>query len=134
MDQLARDQRRGGDGIAGVNAARLRLRLPGRAAVITIPWVWLLLFFLIPFLIVLKISFADTRMGVPPYTPMLEFMADGRVHFAKLNLQNYAFIFNDSLYIKAFLSSLKVAAISTIFCLALGYPMAYGIARSNATW
>ena len=111
-----------------------RVQLPGRAAVIVVPWIWLLLFFLIPFLIVLKISFAETRMGVPPYTPLLEFAADGRAHFAKLNVQNYLFILKESLYLEAFLSSLKVAAVSTIFCLLLGYPMAYGIARADASW
>jgi putrescine transport system permease protein len=111
-----------------------RLGMTGRTGVIAVPWLWLVLFFLIPFLIVLKISFAETRLGVPPYTPMLELAADGSVHFAKLNVQNYAFIFMQSLYFEAFLSSLKVAAISTIFCLLLGYPMAYGIARADASW
>ncbi len=111
-----------------------RLGITGRTGVVVVPWVWLLLFFLIPFLIVLKISFAETRMGVPPYTPLLEFAADGRAHFAKLNVQNYLFILKESLYLEAFLSSLKVAAVSTIFCLLLGYPMAYGIARANASW
>jgi putrescine transport system permease protein len=111
-----------------------RSGITGRTGVIAVPWLWLTLFFLIPFLIVLKISFAETRLGVPPYTPMFELGADGSVHFAKLNVQNYAFIFTQSLYFQAFLSSLKVAAISTIFCLLLGYPMAYGIARANASW
>jgi putrescine transport system permease protein len=110
-----------------------RVRVTGRSVVIAIPWVWLLLFFLIPFLIVLKISFADTRLGVPPYTPLLEWGKDGYIHF-KMNVANYLFILKESLYFEAFLSSLKVAAISTIFCLLIGYPMAYGIARSDASW
>src|SRR5690242_1693060 len=110
-----------------------RLRFTGRSVVIAVPWVWLLLFFLIPFLIVLKISFADTRLGVPPYTPLVEWGRDGYVHF-KMNVANYLFIAKESLYVEAFLSSLKVAAISTIFCLLLGYPMAYGIARADASW
>src|SRR3954469_10896674 len=99
-----------------------RFGIKGRTAVAAVPWLWLAVFFLIPFLIVLKISFADTRLGVPPYTPMLEFAPDGQLHFARLNVQNYLFIFTQSLYFEAFLSSLKVAAISTIFCLLLGYP------------
>ena len=113
--------------------ARRRLRLTGRSVVIGVPWVWLLLFFLIPFLIVLKISFADTRLGVPPYTPLLDWGTDGYIHF-KMNVANYLFILKESLYFEAFLSSLKVAAISTIFCLLLGYPMAYGIARADSSW
>jgi putrescine transport system permease protein len=111
-----------------------RLGFTGRTAVIVVPWIWLLLFFLIPFLILLKISFADTRLGVPPYTPLFELASDGSVHFARLNVQNYLFIFKGSLYLGAFLSSLKVAAISTIFCLLIGYPMAYGIARADPSW
>jgi putrescine transport system permease protein len=111
-----------------------RAGITGRTAVIIVPWIWLALFFLIPFLIVLKISFADTRLSVPPYTPMLEFAPDGTLHFARLNVQNYLFIFKESLYFEAFLSSLKVASVSTIFCLLIGYPMAYGIARADASW
>ena len=110
-----------------------RLRLTGRSAVIAVPWLWLALFFLIPFLIVLKISFADTRLGVPPYTSLFEWAQDGYLHF-RLNTANYAFILKESLYVEAFVSSLKVASISTIFCLLLGYPMAYGIARADASW
>src|ERR1044071_6109122 len=110
-----------------------RLRITGRAVVIAVPWVWLLLFFLIPFLIVLKISFADTRLGVPPYTPLLDWGKDGYIHF-KMNVANYLFILKESLYFEAFLSSLKVAAVSTLLCLLIGYPMAYGIARSDVSW
>jgi putrescine transport system permease protein len=110
-----------------------RLGITGRTAVIAVPWIWLLLFFLIPFIIVLKISFANTRLGVPPYTPLLEWGQDGYVNF-KMNVANYLFILKESLYLEAFLSSLKVAAVSTILCLLIGYPMAYGIARSDASW
>jgi putrescine transport system permease protein len=109
-----------------------RMGFTGRTIVIAIPWIWLLMFFLIPFIIVLKISFADTRLGVPPYTSLAEW-GGGYVHF-KMNVGNYLFILKESLYFEAFLSSLKVAAVSTIFCLLLGYPMAYGIARANTSW
>jgi putrescine transport system permease protein len=105
----------------------------GRTLVIAVPWLWLLLFFLIPFVIVLKISFAETRwLGMPPYTSLMEWV-DGNLHI-KLHLQNYLFLLKDSLYFQAFLSSLKVAAISTVICLLLGYPMAYAIARASSSW
>jgi putrescine transport system permease protein len=110
-----------------------RLGFTGRTLVIAVPWVWLLLFFLIPFIIVLKISFADTRLGVPPYTPLWEWAGENYLQL-RLNIQNYLFIARDSLYFDAFLSSLKVASISTVFCLLIGYPMAYGIARSSTNW
>jgi putrescine transport system permease protein len=110
-----------------------RLGVSGRSVVIAIPWIWLLLFFLIPFLIVLKISFAETRMGVPPYTPLWEWAGENYIQL-KLNIQNYTFLAKDTLYIDAFLSSLRVAGISTIFCLLIGYPMAYGIARASSNW
>jgi putrescine transport system permease protein len=110
-----------------------RVGITGRSVVIAVPWIWLILFFLIPFIIVLKISFAQTRLGVPPYTPLWEWTGD---HFLqlKLNIENYLFLARDSLYFDAFLSSIKVAGISTVFCLLLGYPMAYGIARASSNW
>ena len=110
-----------------------RLGVTGRTLVIAVPWIWLMLFFLIPFVIVLKISFADTRLGVPPYTSLVEWGQAGYLQL-KLNIGNYLFILKDSLYFEAFLSSVKVATISTIFCLLLGYPMSYGIARASPSW
>ena len=110
-----------------------RAGFTGRSAVIAVPWLWLLLFFLIPFLIVLKISFAETQLAVPPYTPLIERVAGGYVQL-KIHTSNYLYLFQDSLYLEAFLSSLKVAAISTLLCLAVGYPMAYAIARADASW
>lgn len=116
------------------SGALRRFGLDGRTLVIAVPWVWLLLFFLIPFVIVLKISFAETRwLGSPPYTPLLQWM-DGQYLQVRFNVGNYLFLLRDSLYVDAFLSSLKVASISTLFCLLLGYPMAYAIARSGANW
>lgn len=111
-----------------------RAGLTGRTLVIAVPWVWLLFFFLIPFVIVLKISLAETRwLGTPPYTPLVEWVSGEYVQL-KINLSNYLFLLSDSLYIQAFLSSLKVAGISTVFCLLIGYPMAYAIARADAKW
>lgn len=110
-----------------------RFGVTGRTAVIAVPWFWLLLFFVVPFVIVLKISFAETRwLGTPPYTPLMEWI-EGQLH-VKLNPDNYIFLIRESLYINAFLSSLKVAAVSTVFCLLIGYPMAYGIARTDPKW
>jgi putrescine transport system permease protein len=118
---------------AAAGAALSRFGLTGRNAVIAIPWLWLLLFFFIPFIIVLKISFARTRLGVPPYTPLWDWTSE---HFLRLtlNLENYLFLARDSLYFDAFVSSIKVAAISTALCLLIAYPMAYAIARANAKW
>ena len=111
-----------------------RFGLRGRTLVIAVPWIWLLLFFLIPFVIVLKISFAETRwLGSPPYSPLFEWL-NAQYLQVRFNLGNYFFLFSDSLYLKAFLSSLKVASISTLFCLVIGYPMAYAIARANVNW
>jgi len=99
----------------------------GRRAVAAVPALWLLLLFAIPFIIVLKLSFSEVRLAVPPYAPLLE---NGRLH---PHLSNYAFLFTDPLYVRSFLYSLRVAALSTLFCLLIGYPMAYAIARSGAT-
>jgi putrescine transport system permease protein len=117
----------------GIAGRLRRIGLTGRSLVVAVPWLWLLLFFLIPFVIVLKISFADTRLGVPPYTDLIEWGESNYLQL-KLNIGNYLFILEESLYFKAFISSLKVAAISTLFCLLIGYPMAYGIARADASW
>jgi len=101
----------------------------GRTTVIGIPFLWLTLFFAVPFVLVFKISFADQAMAVPPYTNLIE-MKDGVVHFA-LQLGHYAFLLQDDLYIATYISSLKMAAVSTLLCLLIGYPIAYYIARSN---
>jgi putrescine transport system permease protein len=101
----------------------------GKALVIGIPFGWLLLFFLAPFLIDLKISFAQIRLGLPPYTPLLEWTQEQSLRL-NMNWGNYAFLFSDALYLNTYLYSLKVAFISTVLCLLLGYPMAYGIARA----
>jgi putrescine transport system permease protein len=110
-----------------------RFGITGRRLVIAVPWVWLLLFFLIPFLIVLEISFAHTRLGVPPYTPLWEWTSEHALHLS-LSAANYLFLARETLYLDAFLSSMKVAFISTFFCLLVAYPMAYGIARASARW
>jgi putrescine transport system permease protein len=112
--------------------AGLRRRLPHpRWGVIGIPYAWMLVFFAIPFLIVLKISFSTQAVAIPPYTPILE-VVDEAVHL-KLNLSHYLELVSNDKYVDAYLSSLKIAAISTLLCLLIGYPMAYVIARLPAT-
>lgn len=80
-------------------------------------------------LLVVKISFADLQLGIPPYTELTTFK-EGVIHLA-LDLSHYAFLLTDSLYFATYVNSVVVAAISTLLCLLLGYPMAYYIARSN---
>jgi putrescine transport system permease protein len=99
----------------------------GKRLVAGVPSLWLLVLFVVPFLIVLKISFSEVRLAMPPYAPLFE---NGMPH---LRLGNYAFLFTDPLYVRSYLYSLQVAAVSTVCCLVIGYPMAYAIARSGAT-
>ncbi|UHL65084.1 ABC transporter permease subunit [Paralcaligenes sp. KSB-10] len=100
-----------------------------RSLAIVPPFVWLLLFLLLPFVLVLKISFADLKFGIPPYTALAE-LKDQTFSIA-LHLRGYALLFSDSLYIATYLSSVKIAAITTLCCALIGYPMAYYIARSD---
>ncbi|MGI9273515.1 MAG: ABC transporter permease subunit [Endozoicomonas sp.] len=100
----------------------------GRKLLVGIPYIWLLLFFLIPFAIVLKISFAEARIAIPPYTELMSYV-DETLRIS-LNLGNYLFLAEDEMYLAAYLSSLKIAFNATVFCLLLGYPMAYAMARA----
>jgi len=118
-----------------MNAIRRFLSL-GRGLVVGVPYLWLALFFLVPFLIVFKISFSEAVLAQPPYTPLIDWVmgedgGDLKLQLV-LNLTNYLRLLADDLYIAAYLSSLKMAAISTLLCLLLGYPMAYAIARAPA--
>lgn len=101
-------------------------------AVLTLPWLWVTLFFLLPFAFVLKISFAEAQVSIPPYTSLFE-RVDGAIVGLRATLANYQMVFTDSLYATAYLSSLKIAAIATLLALLLGYPMAYAIARAPAS-
>jgi putrescine transport system permease protein len=103
--------------------------LVGKRLVIGVPLVWLLLFFVIPFLIVFKISFSWMQPIQPGYAPLFAWVEETQRFMATLNLSNYQVLWQDSLYLSTFLYSVKVAAISTVFCLLVGYPMAYAIAR-----
>jgi len=105
----------------------------GRKAVIGIPFGWLVIFFLVPFLIVLKISFSNVVLAMPPIEPILTWGHDQVLHL-RINFSNYTFVLGDRLYVAAFVNSLRVAAISTVLALLIGYPMAYGIARAQGAW
>jgi putrescine transport system permease protein len=107
-----------------------RWGVSGKMLVASMPFSWLLLFFLIPFVIVLKISFSDSVIAMPPYQPLFSWASE-QVLEIKLNLGNFAFLIEDSLYAKAYGNSILVAAVSTLLCLLIGYPMAYAIARSS---
>ncbi|HEV2286450.1 MAG TPA: ABC transporter permease subunit [Steroidobacteraceae bacterium] len=101
----------------------------GRRLIAAVPTLWLLLLFLIPFLIVFRISFSEVRLAIPPYTPLLAWH-HGALHF-EVHWSAYSFLFTDPMYVSSYLYSLKVAAVSTLCCLFIGYPMAYAIARSG---
>ena len=99
--------------------------------IILLPYLWLLLLFLAPFGIVLKISLSDTAIAIPPYLPLWDWH-NIRGFFTELDAENYVWIFDDNLYWKSYLSSLRIAAISTLITLLIGYPMAYALAKAPA--
>ena len=108
----------------------------GRAAaalVPALPYLWLGLFFLVPILIVLKISLSDTAAAQPPYRPVFEWAA-WRDFFAGLDLENFVFLAEDELYWAATLSSLRIALLATLLLLVIGFPIAYAMAKAPARW
>ena len=105
-----------------------RLIPSGRMIVFGIPFIWLALFFLLPFALVLKISFSSAVIAIPPYQPVLTFL-DETITLV-LNLGNYLFLASDTLYVEAYWGSIKIATMATFFCLLIGYPMAYAMARA----
>ena len=108
----------------------MRHNWAGKRLVIAVPYLWLLLFFLGPFIIVFKISVSEVRLAMPPYAPLWQWVTEKAID-VHLNLGNYLFLLTDDLYVSSYLYSLKVAAISTVFCLLIAYPMAYAMARSS---
>ena len=108
-----------------------------RAAVILIPYLWLIALFLVPFGIVLKIALSDTAIAIPPYTPNFD-IATGWAGFkefiSNLDFENFTWLTEDDLYWKAYLSSLKIAIISTILTLLIGFPVAYAMAQAPKEW
>jgi putrescine transport system permease protein len=105
----------------------------GARLVVWLPYAWLIVFFLVPFLIVLKISLSQTAIALPPYVPTFD-PAEGwegiKRFLGGLGLDNYMTLVSDEIYFLSYLKSLKVAAISTAILLAIGYPLAYAMARA----
>jgi len=108
-----------------------------RFSLIAVPYAWLLLLFLVPFGIVLKISLSDYALSIPPYTPQLD-LSEGwaglRAFFGQLDFDNYVFLTEDDLYWKAYLSSVRIAGIATALTLLIGYPLAYAMAAAPRAW
>jgi len=108
----------------------------GRVLVIATSYLWLVVFFLVPFLIVLKISVSEPVLAQPPCSPLLRWVEDLGSQYLdiRLNLSNYLLLARDNLYVTAFVNSLAIAFGSTLLALAVGLPMAYAIARAPAAW
>ena len=109
----------------------LRMSL-GKRTIIGIPYLWMLLFFLVPFIIVFKISLAYTEIAIPPYSSLFEYADEALT--VVLNLGNYLWLADDPLYLSAYLGSAEIAFWGTLYCLAVGYPMAYAMARAPKRW
>lgn len=104
---------------------------------LSVPYVWLLALFLVPFFIVFKISLSDGAIAIPPYVPTLDWSAGlsgVKAFFAALDFENYLYLTEDNLYWKSYLSSLKIATISTVLTLLVGFPIAYGMANAAEEW
>ena len=101
-----------------------------KTIVILVPFIWLTVFFLTPFVIVAKISLAELAIASPPFTKMIDWVDDSIIT-VRVVLDNYIYIFDDPLYLRIYLNSIKIAALSTVFAVLLGYPIAYAIVRSN---
>jgi putrescine transport system permease protein len=109
---------------------------PARFAAIA-PYVWMVLFFLVPFGFVAKISLSQTAIAQPPYTPAFDLSAGWATlqdAFAALSLDNFRLLLSDDLYLASYLRSVVVAAIATAILLLIGYPIAYGMARLPKRW
>ncbi|MBT4933830.1 MAG: ABC transporter permease subunit [Rhodospirillaceae bacterium] len=107
-----------------------RMQAGWRSIVVFIPYVWLLVFFLLPFFIVAKISLAELAVASPPFTDMIEWAEDGAMTI-RIAFGNFSYILEDDLYARTYINSVKISSISTILCLFIGYPIAYGIIRSG---
>ena len=117
-----------------MDKARGELRSRGARLIVLVPYLWLAAFFLVPFLIVLKISLSQTAIAQPPYVPILDLtagLAGVRDFLAGLSLVNFGILASDTLYLSSYLKSLEVAALSTAMLLLIGYPIAYGMARAS---
>jgi len=99
-----------------------------RRLAVAVPYLWLLVFFLLPFVIILKISLADPVIAQPPFTPIFDEQGN-----LSVSLDGFKFLLTDKLYAITYFKSVMLAASATILCLLLGFPMAFGIARSGPT-
>jgi len=125
---LATAQRRRSAGLTTLLTAKTQKDDLWRRIAIATPYLWLLVFFLAPFAIIFKISLADPVIAQPPFTPAF----DDAGHLSA-SIDSFRFILTDKFYAITYLRSVTMAAIATLLCLAIGFPMAYGIARANAT-
>jgi putrescine transport system permease protein len=105
----------------------------GRRLVIGLPAAWMALFFLLPFLVTLKIAFSTSIVGIPPIGPIVTMTDDGALQLT-IHIENWSYLFSDPMYVVAYARALFTALVTTILCLAVGYPMAYAIARSSRRW
>jgi putrescine transport system permease protein len=105
----------------------------GQRLIVGIPWFWLALFFVLPFLFILKISLSEPQLAQPPYQDWIREFEDGLLTIT-LNFGNYLLLLEDDLYFSALMGSLSIAAVSTVICLFIGYPMAYAIALAPKHW
>ena len=117
-------------------SARRIFARPARYAAIA-PYLWMLLFFLVPFGFVLKIALSQTAIAQPPYTPLFDLWGGReatRAALEQLSLDNFKLLISDNIYILSYLRSLTVALLSTAILLVIGYPIAYGMARLPQRW
>ena len=108
-----------------------------RWVAVFVPYLWLLAFFLIPFFLVLKISFSETAIAIPPYLPVFDFAAGWEefvVNLRSLSFENYIWLAEDDLYWLSYVSSVTIAFNSTLLILLVGFPLAYAMSRAPKTW
>ena len=102
--------------------------------VVAVPYLWLLAFFLVPFAIVLRMALSDAATALPPYTPHFEGFSKLGDFLAQLDLENFRLLGDDALYWQSYLYSLRIAALTTLIALAIGYPLAYAMASASRRW
>lgn len=105
-------------------------KISGKNLIISVPYVWIFLFFICPCLILIKLSFSEDLLASPPYSSLIEWIS-GTTLQVRLNLGSYLTLLTDEMYLKGFATSVLIAAASTICCLIISFPMAYGITRSS---
>ena len=120
-------------GLAGYHERVIHtLQSQWKRVLVFIPYFWLLLFFLAPFFIIFKISLAESLIASPPFSPLFQWADDGAMSI-RIVFDNYAYLWEDDLYVRTYINSLKISVTSTIICLLLGYPIAYAIVKASPT-